>query len=201
VLTAPTGTAYHAIRLAAVTAGDTAVVYGTGCLGTQAIQLLKIMGARVICVDIAEDKLGMASQLGADVVIDADTTDPVVEVRELTDGRGADVAFEFIGLPQTVLQAIDSVRKGGRVLDIGSLAEPITLSMSPFRDTGLSMSKELSLMTVSHCSRAEMTKLLELVAENGIDFEMGTAMVPLEDIHRGFEMKTSGHYLRVVVNP
>ena len=201
VLTAPTGTAFHAIRLAQVGPGDTTIVYGTGCLGTQAIQLLKIVGARVVAVDIVEEKLDMASALGADIVVNAQDKDPVREVKALTEGRGADVAFEFIGLPRTMLQAIDSVRKGGKIMDVGSLGEPISLNMAPFSDTGLAMSKELSLNTVSHCPRAEMTKLLETVDINGIDFETGTARVSLDEIHRGFEMKKTGKNLRVVVKP
>ena len=201
VLAAPTGTAFHAARLAQVSPGDTVVVYGTGCLGTQAIQLLKIMGARVIAVDIVEGKLEMASALGADETINSKEKDPVREVRRLTEGRGADVALEIIGRPETMLQAIDSVRRGGKIMDVGSVAESFSLSMTPFSDTGLSMTKELSLMTVSHCSRADMAKLLELVAVNKIDFETGTAMVPLEDIHKGFEMKTGGKYLRVIITP
>jgi len=201
VLTASTGTTFHAIRLANISAGDTAVIYGTGCLGTQGIQLLKLMGVRVIAVDIVDEKLGMAKQLGADVVIHAREKDPVKEVKSLTEGRGADVAFEVVGLPKTTLQAIDSVRKGGKIVDIGSLSEPFSLKMMPFADEGLALSKELSLMTVSHCSRADMTKLLELLNTNELDFETGTLKVPLDDINRGFEMKREGKHLRVVITP
>jgi propanol-preferring alcohol dehydrogenase len=199
VLTASTGTVFHAIRMAQVIPGDTAVVYGSGCLGTQAIQLLKIIGAKVIAVDIIEEKLQMASALGADVVINARDKDPVYEVKKLTEGRGADLAFEVIGKPKTMLQAIDSVRRGGRILDIGSLAEPINLKMMPFIDEGLAMSKELSLLTISHCSRADLVKLLELISIRNINFEVGAAKVPLEKIQTGFDMKKEGKYLRVVI--
>ena len=201
VLSASLGTVFHAIRLAQVSPGDTAVIYGAGCLGTQAVQLLKIMGVRVIAVDIVEEKLDMARKLGAEVVINAQEKDPVKEVKSLTEGRGADVAFEVIGLPKTMLQAIDSVRKGGRIMDIGSIAEPISLKMMGFVDEGLSLSKELTLMTVTHCSQADMAKLLELISIRKIDFELGTAKVPLSDINLGFQMKKEGKYLRVLVTP
>jgi propanol-preferring alcohol dehydrogenase len=201
VLTASTGTTFHAIRLANVSPGDTAVIYGTGCLGTQAIQLLKTMGVRVIAVDIVDEKLDMAQQLGADVVIHALAKDPVKEVKSLTEGRGADIAFEVVGLPKTILQAIDSVRKGGKIVDVGSLSEPFSLKMMPFADEGLALSKELSLMTVSHCSRADMTRLLGLLRIRELDFETGTLKVPLDDINEAFEIKRKGKYLRVVVTP
>jgi 2-desacetyl-2-hydroxyethyl bacteriochlorophyllide A dehydrogenase len=201
VLSAPTATAYHASRLAQVKAGDTTAVFGAGCLGTQAIQLHKIMGARVIAVDIADTKLELAKSLGADAVINAKERDAVKEIKTHTEGRGADAAFEFAGLPETMLQAIDSVRRGGRIINVGSIPEPISLKMMPFIDEGLALTKELTLQTVSHCSRADMVKLLELVAVNTIDFETGTARVPLTEIHKGFELKKSGDYFRVVVMP
>jgi 2-desacetyl-2-hydroxyethyl bacteriochlorophyllide A dehydrogenase len=201
VMTAPTGTAFHAIRLAQVSPGDTVAVYGTGCLGTQAIQLLKIMGARVIAVDIVEEKLSMAQQLGAAVTINAREKDPVQEVKKMTDGRGSDSAFDFAGLPKTLSQAIDSTRRGGKIMSVGSLAEPLNLSLSPFYDTGLAMTKEQSLMTVSHCSRADMAKLLEVTSIHKLDFHTGSVKVPLSEIHRGFEIKKHGTGFRVIVVP
>ncbi len=159
------------------------------------------MGVRVIAVDIVEEKLDMARKLGAEVVINAQEKDPVKEVKSLTEGRGADLAFEIIGLPMTMLQAIDSVRRGGKIMDVGSIMEPISLKMMGFVDEGLSLTKELTLMTVSHCSQADMAKLLELISIRKIDFELGTAKVPLSDINLGFQMKKEGKYLRVLITP
>lgn len=201
VMTASTGTAFHATQLAGVLPGDTAIVYGAGCLGTQAVQLLKAMGARVYLVDIVEEKLEMALQLGADGVINAQQDDPVKEIKKLTEGRGADISFEFIGLPKTIIQAIDSVRRGGTIMDIGSVMEPITLSMAPFVDYGLAMSKELTLKTVSHCSRKDMSKLVELLGHTKIDFELGTEKVSLDDINDGFDTKRDSDKFRVIIMP
>jgi len=201
VMTAPTGTAFHSIRLSGAGAGDTVAIFGTGCLGTQAIQLLRIMGSRVIAVDVVEEKLCMAEQLGAEITINAREKDPVKEIKELTGGRGADSAFDFAGLPLTLLQAIDSVRRGGKIMNVGSLADPINLSLNPFYDTGLALTKELSLMTVSHCSRSDMAKLLEVAAIHKLDFTTGSVKVPLAEIHRGFELKKHGGYFRVIVVP
>jgi Zn-dependent alcohol dehydrogenase len=71
--------------------------------------------------------------------------------------------------------------------------------MMPFIDEGLAMSKELSLLTISHCSRADLVKLLELISIRNINFEVGAAKVPLEKIQTGFDMKKEGKYLRVVI--
>ena len=201
VVTASTGTVFHAIKLANVGPGDTAVIYGAGCLGSQALQLLKFLGARVIVVDIMDEKIELIKKLGADVAINAREKEPVKEIKALTEGRGADVAFEVIGLRQTMLQAIDSVRRGGKIVDVGSVMDPVPLKMMPFVDEGLSMSKELTLMTVKHCSRADMTKLMEVLGMTKIDFESGTMKVPLDEINRGFEIKREGKWTRVLIIP
>ena len=199
IIGSSTGTAFHAIRTANVSLGDIAVVFGTGCLGTQAIQLLKLMGAIVIAVDIIDEKLEIAKKLGADVIINAKRRDPVKEVKSLTESRGADAAFEFIGLPQTIGQAINAVKKGGVIIDIGSIMEPITLKMMPFVDEGLSLSKELTLKTVSDFTRADISKFMGIIDK--VDFDLGTAKVPLSEINRGFKMKKEGNCLRVLVMP
>ena len=201
VMTASTGTVFHATQLAGVVPGDTAVIYGAGCLGTQAVQLLKAMGARVFLVDIVEEKLEMAKRLGADEVINAKEGDPVTRVKALTEGRGADVSFEVVGLSQTLTQAVDSVRSGGTIMDIGSIMEPFTFSMVPFVDYGMAMSKELTLKTVSHCSRKDMSKLVDLLGHTKIDFELGTERVALDDINHGFDTKRNSNKFRVVIMP
>lgn len=199
IIGSSTGTAFHATRAANVSLGDIAVVFGTGCLGTQAIQLLKLMGVIVIAVDIIDEKLEIAKKLGADIIINAREKDPVKEVKSLTEGRGADAAFEFVGLPQTIEQAINAVKKGGVIIDIGSIMEPITLKMMPFIDEGLSLSKELTLKTVSHFTRADIAKFMGVV--DNIDFDLGTVKVALSEINRGFKIKKEGGYLRVLIIP
>ena len=201
VVTASTGTTFHAIRQVGVQPGDTAVIFGVGCLGSQALQLLKFLGARVVVVDVRDEKVELAKKLGADVAINSREHDPVDTVRDLTGGRGADVAFEVIGLPQTINQALDCMRRGGKVVDIGSVMEPVEIRMMPFLEGGLSLTKELTLMTIAHCTQADMTKLMEVLAVADIDFETGTVKVPLDDINHGFDVKKEGKYARVLITP
>ena len=201
VITASTGTTFHAIRLANVSVGDTVAVFGAGCLGTQALQLLKFVGARVIVVDIVEEKITLAKRLGADVAINAKEKDPVKEIKSLTEGRGADVAFEVIGNPRTIIQAVDCVRRGGKTVDIGSVTEPVSLRLMPGIDEGLSLSKELTLMTISHSTKADMTKLMEVLKIAKVDFQTGTVKVPLAEINEGFQIKKGGKCARVLITP
>lgn len=112
----------HAIRMARVGLGETAVVVGLGGLGLHALQILRYLGAAVIGVDVKEEKLAKARELGAVETIDAAATDPVKAVLDLTGGVGADVALEIVGgaaVPRVLEQCVDLVRPGGRVVILG----------------------------------------------------------------------------------
>lgn len=97
-------TPYHAVKtsLPKLGAGTTAVVIGTGGLGHVGIQVLKaITGATVIALDVTEDKLGLAREVGADHAFLSDD-DAVTAIRELTGGLGANAVFDFVDAPPTI---------------------------------------------------------------------------------------------------
>jgi L-iditol 2-dehydrogenase len=114
--------AVHAVSLTPVRAGDTAVVVGSGMIGLLAIQALRHTGcASVIAVDTDPARLELARQLGAAGAIDPRTRDTVMAIREMTEGRGADVAIECVGAGEPVRTAIACVRKGGAATLVGNL--------------------------------------------------------------------------------
>jgi NAD+-dependent secondary alcohol dehydrogenase Adh1 len=99
--------------------GSTAVVIGAGGLGHIAVQLIRAMSAaRVVAVDRSRAALDLASELGADVVVEADGRQ-VGAVREATDGRGADVVLDFVGDHGTPADALAMIARGGRVVLVG----------------------------------------------------------------------------------
>jgi NDMA-dependent alcohol dehydrogenase len=109
-----------AINTASIRPGDTVVVFGCGGVGLNVIQGARIAGAgRIIAVDTFDAKLDMAESFGATDRVRADTGDAVAAVMGLTEGRGADVVFEVIGLGPTIDQAINATRKGGEVVLVG----------------------------------------------------------------------------------
>ncbi|GAA2012433.1 zinc-binding dehydrogenase [Nakamurella flavida] len=114
-------TAYGAVHNAArLQAGESVAVVAVGGVGSSIVQLARAAGAAtVIAVDVGADKLAAAGRLGADHLVDSRTVDPVAAVRELTGGRGADVVFEALGLPQTFQQAVGMVADGGRMVAVG----------------------------------------------------------------------------------
>ena len=109
-----------AIQTAKVWPGATVAVIGLGGIGLAALQGAKIAGAgRLIAVDVAPAKLGWAEGFGATDVVDASTGDPVDAVRALTDGEGVDVAFEAVGDPSCVRQAVEMLAFAGTAVAIG----------------------------------------------------------------------------------
>ena len=118
-------TAFGSLRhVADLQQGETVAVIGAGGVGLNVVQLARALGAeRVVAVDVDAEKLQTARRIGATDAIDAATGDPVEVLRELTDGRGADVVLEAIGLPATFRQATEMAADGGRCVMIG-LAGP-----------------------------------------------------------------------------
>ncbi len=114
-------TAYGAVRRGAdLRYGETVAVVATGGVGSNVIQIAKAFGARrIVAIDVADDKLAAAVELGATDTVNSAKVNAREAVMELTGGRGVDVAFEVLGRPQTWLTALDVLRDGGRMVPIG----------------------------------------------------------------------------------
>jgi D-arabinose 1-dehydrogenase-like Zn-dependent alcohol dehydrogenase len=121
VLTDAVATPLHGLkRVAHLQRGETLAVLGIGGLGSNAVQLGKAFGARVIAVTRSQAKLDLARQLGADETVPADEGDPVAAVKALTGGYGPDVVIQCVGSAAVDEQAIAMGGPGGRVVLIGS---------------------------------------------------------------------------------
>jgi (R,R)-butanediol dehydrogenase/meso-butanediol dehydrogenase/diacetyl reductase len=128
-LVEPASVAMHGARRSGIQVGDTALILGAGPVALFRLQHLKSMGAaRVIIAEIGEKRRKLAKELGADVVIDPNADNVLEVVRDLTNGYGADVAFEDVGVPQLQLLAIDAVRPHGTVVITGITTSPVTLN-------------------------------------------------------------------------
>ncbi|HEY6627384.1 MAG TPA: zinc-dependent alcohol dehydrogenase family protein [Acidimicrobiia bacterium] len=110
--------------------GDVVAVVGAGPIG-----LAAILGARlyspshIIAIDLADSRLEAAKQFGADLTINNGREDAVRIVKEMTDGLGADVSMEAVGVPAAFELATSLVRPGGRIANIGVHGEPATLHL------------------------------------------------------------------------
>src|SRR5690606_2214708 len=106
---------------------DTVVVYGVGPLGLCHVIKARMLGAgTIIAVDRSAERLAFAHELGADVTLDVrETTEDerLARVRELTGGRGADVVVEAAGVPEVIPAAIDLLRPGGLLIEVGNFSD------------------------------------------------------------------------------
>lgn len=140
----PLAVGFHAANQGGAHAGQTAVVFGSGCIGLVSMMALKAEGvSKVYVVDIMQKRLDKALELGATGVINSKETDVLKEVERLTDGKGADLVIETAGMEITTRQAIHIAKKGATIVLVGySKSGEMTLPLS------LALDKELTFKTV-----------------------------------------------------
>jgi len=137
----PLAVGFHAANRGKAHIGQKAIVFGSGCIGLMTMMALGAEGvSHVYVVDIMDNRLAKAKELGAAGVINAKTTDVLQAARELTGGAGFDLAVETAGTELTTRQAMEVVKKGTNVVLVGySATGEMTLPMS------LALDKELNL--------------------------------------------------------
>ena len=113
-----------------VSPGDLVAIVGAGPVGLAAILTAQLYTpGRIVAIDLADSRPEAARRFGADTTINNGREDPIAGIMELTDGLGADVAFEAVGVPQTFELAAALVRPGGRIANIGVHGKPVTLHL------------------------------------------------------------------------
>ena len=125
-----TGTAYGALRRLSLRGDETIAIFGQGPVGLSATQFAVAMGARVIALDIAAERRGLAESFGAEVVIDPTVTDPVQAIRDLTHGEGAHKTLDCSSAPSARRAAVQATRSWGTACYVGEGGE-VTLEVSP----------------------------------------------------------------------
>lgn len=126
----PVSVAVHAVERTPVSLGDTALVVSAGMIGLLVVQALRVAGCgKIIAVDLEQEKLKLALTLGADIGLKADDCDVAREVRSQTQGRGADVALEVIGLTPSINSAVASLRKGGWLTLVGNFRPSVEIPL------------------------------------------------------------------------
>ena len=110
--------------------GDTVAIVGVGPIGLSAILAARMFSpAHVVAIDLADARLEAAKGFGADLVVNNGRDDAVAYVKEITDGLGADVAIEAVGVPASFELCTDLVRPGGHVANVGVHGAPATLHL------------------------------------------------------------------------
>ena len=146
-----------------VVPGDTVAIVGAGPIGLAAVMTAKLYTpGRIVVLDVADARLEHAKKFGADIVINNGATDPVAEIMELTNGLGADVAIEAVGIPETFELCADIVRPGGHVANVGVHGAPATLHLEKL------WIKDVTIMT-GLVDTWTTPRLLELIANGRLD--------------------------------
>ncbi len=197
-MTEPVSVAFHAVNLLPSAIGDSAVVVGCGMIGLFVIQALRIKGCgTIIAIDLDPSRLEMALKLGADSAIRSDQGGVVDKVKELTNGRGADLAFEVVGITATLNLAIETLRKGGKLGLVGNLSAKVELPLQAV------VTRQLTLYG-SCASAGEYPACLEMIASGRVKVdEMISARVPLGEAASWFERLYQGEpgLMKVIVTP
>jgi len=194
----PFSIALHAIRRSPPVLNDTVVVIGSGMIGLALIQALKNTGCgRLIVVDVAADRLALATKSGATHTINSSVEKPVEAINQLTNGRGADVAFEAVGLTPTVDLALRCLRKGGAATLVGNVTPKIDFPLQ------IAVTRELTVHG-SCASRGDYPACLDMMARGELDpAPLISATARLADGAEWFErlyQKEPG-LLKVVLKP
>ena len=179
----PLAVGFHAANLGDAHIGQTAVVFGAGCIGLVSMMALKAKGvSRVYVVDIMAKRLQKALELGADGVINGAERDAVEAVLELTGGAGCDLIVETAGTQITTRQAIHMAKKGSTIVLVGySKSGEMTLPMS------LSLDKELTFKTVFRY-RHVYPMAIDAVAAGKINLKgIVTDIFELDDIQNAMD--------------
>lgn len=194
----PVAVAVHAVNRAKVCLGDTAVVVGAGVIGLLLIESLRAAGCgRIFAVDLDPKKLDMARKLGADETLQSNQVDAAAEVIRRTGGRGADLALEAVGIAPTVQTGVKCLRKGGRLVLVGLLADKVELPMQTI------VTRELTVDS-SYISCGEYPACLDLMARRSIDVEpLVSAVAPLADGPAWFQRLHAGNegLIKVILEP
>ena len=175
-LVEPAAVALHAINLSAISPDDTVVVIGAGMVGAFVIQLLRITGCKnIIAIDLEKDKLALAKQLGADACFTPDDASLNKTLMELTNGRGADIAIEVVGVNASIQQAIALLRKGGTLTLLGNLSPQVTVPLQAI------VTRQLRLQG-SCAINGEYPAILELIANRRLNMtSILSAEAPLSE--------------------
>jgi succinate semialdehyde reductase (NADPH) len=195
-------TAFGAVRHAAdLRGGERVAIVAAGGVGLNIIQIAAAFGAsEIIAIDVRDDKLEIARRVGATEVINSTAVNATERVRELTDGRGVDIAFEVLGRAETFTQALEIIGDGGRMVAVGiapgKTAAPVEITRLVRR--GLRIIGSYGART-----RADMPEIIRLAARGTFRPDtIVTRRFSLDDADAGYQALARGEIIgRAIVVP
>lgn len=189
--------AIHAVSLIPIPPNSSALVIGAGTIGLLVQQALRAAGcSRVFVADVDATRLKLSKELGATATLSSGP-ELMAQLLKLTEGVGVDIAVEAVGRTETVVAAIDNVRKGGKIVLVGNITPEVTLPLQKV------VSRQI-LLQGSCASCGEYPKAIELMSAGAIRVKpLISAIAPLEEGPQWFE-RLYGHepnLMKVILTP
>jgi propanol-preferring alcohol dehydrogenase len=190
-------TPYHALQgRARLKEGEVLVIVGVGGLGLHAVQIAKVLGAKVLAVDINDRHLEKAAELGADVVLHSHRDDIAKAIQEISKGRGADVVMDLVGQPETLEKGLEWLCLGGKLLVVGY---NLTRAFNVFPRA--MVTKELEILGCRSKNRREVADVIRWVEEKKI-VPVVDELYPLTRVNEAYDRLRSGKVMgRIVLEP
>ena len=189
--------ALHAVALAPIKKGDSALVVGAGTIGLLLQQALRVAGcSKVFVTDVDDTRLKLSQELGATETFRAGP-DLREQILERTGGNGVDLVMEAVGITDTIATAIDAVRKGGTVVLVGNITPQVTIHLQKV------VSRQIRLQG-SCASSGEYPRAIELMSSGAIRVKpLISAVAPLEEGPRWFDRlyAREPNLMKVVLTP
>jgi alcohol dehydrogenase len=185
--------------------GDIVAVYGQGPIGLSATAGARLKGAsQIIVIDTVPERLKMAGNMGADILIDFKKSDPVEEVMKITNNRGVDVAIEAIGLQKSFENCIKSTRVGGTISSLGVYPAELGNIGVPLKEFGYGIADKRVVSTLCPGGKERMRRLMDLVKSERVNLrQLITHRFKLDEIeeaYRIFSNQLDG-VLKVAIGP
>lgn len=178
----PLAVGMHAARRGRVDNSKVVLITGSGCIGLMTLLSCKAMNAqKIIVTDVFQNRLDKALELGADHAINVGEEDLIERVRALTDGKGADVVFETSGRAQSAAQNVFAVRRGGVIVQVGTIADPV-----PYQFNELGKIEADILSVFRYCNIFPLA--IKLIEKGAIDLKaVGPDIFDFEDVQEAFD--------------
>jgi propanol-preferring alcohol dehydrogenase len=197
ILTDAVATPLHALReQAQLQAGETLAIIGAGGLGLQAVQIGKLLGARVLSVDLEEKRLAMAKAVGAEETFQGSGKDLEDSILAYTRGRGVDTVLDLVGKNETLHSSLAVLKKGGKLVLVGySFDQPFSIFPAVI------MRGEFRIIGSRACRLGNLQEVIDLVAAKKIK-PLVTETFPLEQVNEVHARLKRNEILgRVVLRP
>lgn len=195
-LAEPLADCVHSINNANIELSDDVVVIGVGIMGAFHIQLAKLKGARVIACEVDEARLEIAKKMGADILINSKEVNAIEKVKEVTEGRGANIVFCTAALPELASDSIGMIGKLGRVIMYSSFHpdKPVELNVNSVHST------EMNITGAVNANTSDFLMATRLLSYKMIDTALLISeVVPFEKIEYAFQRAIDPKTYRIIV--